>query len=82
MLIGLGHTDFAGFPAIRTIVFPVHTQPNSVLPLAVAAVPIALAFAFLLIALRTKNGALHPIPSSVRNAKRSENLAQTVMKQL
>jgi len=38
------------------------------LPLAVAAVLIALAFAFLLIALRTKNGALHPIPSSVRNA--------------
>jgi hypothetical protein len=82
MLIGLGHTDFAGFPAIRAIVFAVHAQPHTMLPLAIAAVPIALALAFLLIALRTKNGALHPIPSSVRNAKHSKKLDQTVVKPL
>jgi hypothetical protein len=82
VVIGLGHTDFAGFPAIRAIIFAVHAQAHAVLSLAVATVPVALALALLLIALRTKNGGLHPVPSFVRNEKRSENLAQTMMTSL
>jgi hypothetical protein len=70
-VIGLNHANFAGFPAVRAIIFAVHAQPNAMLPLAVAAILIALASAFLLIALRTKNGALHRLPSSVRNAAKS-----------
>jgi hypothetical protein len=52
------------------------------LPLAVAAVLIAPAFAFLLIALRTKNGALHP--DCLIRAKRETQRkpCSTVMKPL
>jgi hypothetical protein len=64
--MGLDHAYFAGFPAIRAIVFAVHAQPNAVLPLAIAAIAIACAFAFRLVALGTMNGTLHYLPSSKR----------------
>ena len=66
--IGLGDADFASFPAIRTVVFAVHAEADVLLPLAVAAVAVALARALRQVALRTENGDLHILASSSRRA--------------
>jgi hypothetical protein len=64
--MGLRYVDFAGFPAIRTIVFAIHAKANTFLSLAVAAIAVAHALALRQIALRTQNNILHVSPSSLR----------------
>jgi hypothetical protein len=43
--IGLGHAKFASFPAIRAIVFAIHTEADVLLPLTIAAIAVTLAIA-------------------------------------
>lgn len=57
--------NFTCFPAIRTIVLAIHAEANAFQTLAVTTIPVALAFALGLVALRTENGALHILPSSL-----------------
>jgi hypothetical protein len=57
--IGLGHADFARFPAVRAVVFSVHAQADILLPLAVAAIAVTFALLFRQVALRTENRGLH-----------------------
>jgi hypothetical protein len=64
--MGLRDMNFAGFPAIRTIIFAIHAQANALLSLAVAAIAIAQAFILRQIALRTQDDALHVLPSLFR----------------
>jgi hypothetical protein len=64
--IRFGQANLASFPAIRAIVFAVHAHADTLLPLAVAAIPVALALAFGKVALRTKDRALHLFAPSLR----------------
>jgi mannose/fructose/N-acetylgalactosamine-specific phosphotransferase system component IIC len=57
--IGLGHANFARFPAIRAVVFAIHAESDIMQTLAVAAIAVALAFLFRQVALRTENCGLH-----------------------
>jgi hypothetical protein len=66
MGIGLGHADFASFPAIRAVVFAIHAESHTLLALAVAAVAIARALSLRQVALRTENCGLHIFPSPLR----------------
>ena len=55
----MGYANFARFPAIRAIVFAVHTESDALLALAVAAITVTLARALGQVALRTENCGLH-----------------------
>jgi hypothetical protein len=66
----LGHADFAGFPAIRAVVFAIHAEPDALQALAVAAIAVTFARTFRQIALRTENRGLHILPSPPRKAEK------------
>ncbi len=60
--MGVRDMNFACFPAIRAVVLAVGTEPDALHSVAVAAVAVASALSFRLIALRTENGIWHVSP--------------------
>jgi hypothetical protein len=61
-VIRLGNGDFAGFPAIRAIVFAIGAQPDVLLALAIATIAVASALFLQLVTLSAQNRVLHVVP--------------------
>jgi hypothetical protein len=75
------YVNFAGFPAIRAIIFSVHAETNRMLSVAVAAITIANALTFREVALRTQNRALHffrPIVAAGKIRRRRKMPSKTI----
>jgi hypothetical protein len=64
--IGLSHANFAGFPAIRAVIFAIDAEPDVLLALAVAAIAVTPALGLRQVTLRTENRGLHIFPPPVR----------------
>jgi hypothetical protein len=66
----MGYANFASFPAIRTVIFAVHAEADTLLALAVAAIAVAFAPLFRQVALRTEDRGLHILPLPLRRTSK------------